>query len=164
MNDLHEWFNRHAGQPLTIEAFRDLQTTLGTYTPPLPDEAEGAGKSEAWAQSVVRIEASQKGLKLFRNNSGALKDEGGRLVRFGLGNDSAKANEVMKSGDLIGVRPLVILPHHVGHTFGQFVSREMKPPGWQYTGEGREAAQMRWCNLVNSCGGDAAFATGAGTL
>lgn len=164
MNGLHEWFARNQGKPLSFEVFRDLQTTLGTYTPPLPAEAPGAGKSEAWAQSVVRLEASEKGLKLFRNNSGALKDKGGRLVRFGLGNDSAEINDVIKSGDLIGIRPLLIQPHHVGHTFGQFVSREIKPPGWQYTGQGREAAQLAWANLINSCGGDAAFATGAGTL
>lgn len=164
MNDLHTWFRRHAGQPLTLDAFRDLQITLGTYTPQLPEEAPGVGKSEAWAQSMVRIEASEKGIKLFRNNSGALMDKDGRLVRFGLGNDSANANKVIKSGDLIGIRPLLIQPHHVGHVFGQFVSREIKPPGWQFTGAGREEAQMRWCNLVNACGGDAAFATGPGTL
>lgn len=164
MNNIHEWFNRNAGKPLTLEVFRDLQTALGTYTPPLPAEAPGAGKSEAWAQSVVRLEASEKGVKLFRNNVGALKDETGRLIRYGLGNDSAKMNEVIKSGDLIGIRPLLIQAHHVGHTFGQFVSREIKAPGWQYTGAGREAAQLAWANLINSCGGDAAFATGPGSL
>lgn len=164
MNDLHEWYSRNAGKPLTLEVFRDLQLTLGTYTLPLPAEAPEAGKSEAWAQSVVRIEASEKGVKLFRNNVGVLKDETGRPVRYGLGNDSPQQNAILKSADLIGLRPIVILPHHVGHTFGQFVSREIKSPGWQYTGAGRETAQMAWCNLINSCGGDAAFATGAGTL
>lgn len=164
MNNLHEWFNRNAGKPLSIELFRDLQTTLGTYTPPLPAAAPGEGKTEAWAQSMVRIEASEKKIALFRNNVGVLKDETGRPVRYGLGNDSPKMNEVIKSGDLIGVRRLLILPQHVGHTFGQFVSREMKPPGWQYTGQGREPAQLAWGNLINSCGGDAAFATGPGSL
>lgn len=164
MNDLHEWFNRNAGKPLTVEVFRDLQTTLGTYTPPLPAEAPGAGKSEAWAQSVVRLEASEKGVKLFRNNVGALKDDRGRLVRYGLGNDSAAMNAVLKSADLIGVRPVLIQPWHVGHTFGQFVSRECKVPGWQYSGKGRESAQLAWANLINACGGDAAFTTGPGSL
>lgn len=161
MNNIHEWARRWN---VPIEVFRDLQTTLGTYTPPLPAEAPEAGKSEAWAQSVVRLEASEKGVKLFRNNVGVLEDKTGRPVRYGLGNDSPKMNEVIKSGDLIGIRPLVILPHHVGHTFGQFVSREIKAPGWQYSGQGREAAQMAWANLINACGGDAAFATGPGTL
>lgn len=160
MNDLHEWFRRHAGQPLTLEAFRDLQLTLGTYTPPLPEEAPGVGKSEAWAQSTVRIAASREGVTVFRNNVGALKDEKGRLVRYGLANESKAMNEVLKSGDLIGVKPVLIQAHHVGHTFGQFWSREVKAPGWQYAGTGREPAQLAWINLINSCGGDAAFTTG----
>lgn len=161
MNNLHEWARRWN---VPIEVFRDLQTTLGTYTPPLPAESPRASKSEAWAQSVVRLEASEKGVKLFRNNVGVLEDKTGRPVRYGLGNDSPKMNEVIKSGDLIGIRPLVILPHHVGHTFGQFVSVECKSPGWQYTGQGREAAQMAWASLVNSCGGMACFATGPGVF
>lgn len=164
MNDLHEWFNRNAGKPLTVEAFRDLQITLGTYTPPLPAEAPGAGKSEAWAQSVVRLEASEKGVKLFRNNVGVLEDKTGRPVRYGLGNDSAKMNEVIKSGDLIGLKSVIITPAMIGHRFGQFVSVECKSPGWQFTGTGREKAQLAWANLVNSMGGMACFATGPGVF
>lgn len=161
MNNLHEWARRWN---VPLEMFRDLQMTLGTYTVPLPAEAPEAGKSEAWAQSAVRLEASEKGIKLFRNNVGVLEDKTGRPVRYGLGNDSPKMNEVIKSADLIGVRPVVILPHHVGHTFGQFVSREIKAPNWQYTGGGREPAQLAWANLINANGGDAAFATGPGSL
>lgn len=164
MTSIHDWFNRHAGRPLTLEVFRDLQITLGTYTLPLPPEAPGAGKSEAWAQSVVRLEASEKGIACFRNNVGALKDERGRLVRYGLANDSAQMNEVIKSHDLIMCRPLTIQPWHVGHVLGQFVAREIKAPGWQYTGQGREPAQLAFANLINAKGGDAAFATGPGTL
>lgn len=161
MNNLHEWARRWN---VPLEIFRDLQMTLGTYTVPLPAEAPEAGKSEAWAQSAVRLEASEKGVKLFRNNVGVLEDKTGRPVRYGLGNDSPKMNEVIKSADLIGIRPVVILPHHVGHTFGQFVSREIKAPNWQYTGGGREPAQLAWANLINANGGDAAFATGPGSL
>lgn len=164
MTDLHSWFSRHAGKPLTLDAFRDLQLTLGLYSPPLSPDAPGAGKSEAWAQSAVRLEAGQKGIACFRNNVGALKDEQGRLVRYGLANDSAQMNKVIKSHDLIMCRPILIEPWHVGHKFGQFVSREIKAPGWQYTGQGREPAQLAFGNLINSCGGDAAFATGPGTL
>lgn len=159
--NLHQWAARWN---IPLECLRDLQTTLGTYTPPLDPASPAAGKSEAWVQSVVRIEASQKGVKLFRNNVGALKDERGRLVRYGLGNDSSAMNEVLKSADLIGIRKVLIQPHHVGHIFGQFVSREIKSANWQYTGAGREPAQLAWANLINSCGGDAAFATDEGTL
>ena len=156
-DNLHDWARKWG---LSVECLRDLQITLGTYTPPLAPEAPGVGKSEAWAQSALRIEASRKGVKLFRNNVGALKSKEGRLVRFGLGNDSEKINEVLKSGDLIGPKPVLIEQWHVGHIFGQFASREVKYPGWQYTGTDREVAQLNWINLINSCGGDAAFATG----
>jgi len=159
--NLHQWAARWN---IPLECLRDLQTTLGTYTPPLDPAGPAAGKSEAWVQSVVRLEASQKGVKLFRNNVGALKDERGRLVRYGLGNDSSAMNEVLKSADLVGFRPVVILPQHVGHTLAQFVSREVKAPGWQYTGAGREPAQLAWANLVNANGGDASFVSGEGSL
>lgn len=160
---LHAWANRWA---IPLEAFRDLQTTLGLYTPPLPQAVEGvAPKSEAFVQSLVRLEASQKGVYLFRNNVGALTPKDSkRPVRFGLGNDSPQMNDVLKSADLIGWRPVVIEPRHVGYRIAQFVSREIKEPGWQYTGAGREAAQLAWSNLVNAHGGDAAFATDKGTL
>lgn len=159
--NLHEWARKWG---LSIECVRDLQTTLGTYTPTLPADAPGVGKSEAWVQSVVRLEASKKGLYLFRNNVGALQDKSGRLVRYGLANDSKEMNETIKSSDLIGWRPVEIQPHHVGHTIAQFVGREVKAPGWQFTGADREGAQLTWANLVNRHGGDAAFATGPGTL
>ncbi len=158
---IHEWAQRWG---LPIECVRDLQLTLGTYTPPLLPDAPGYGKSEAWAQSVVRLEASEKGVTLFRNNVGAHKDVSGRLVRYGLANDSKGLNEALKSHDLIGFRPRLILPQHVGHTIAQFTSREIKEPGWQYTGADREPAQLAFGNLVNAAGGDAAFATGRGTL
>jgi len=161
MTDLHAWAQKWA---IPFECLRDLQQTLGTYTPPLAPDAPGAGKTEAWSQSVVRLEASRKGIHLWRNNVGVLEDRTGRPVRYGLANDSKSLNEAIKSGDLIGIRPLVITPQHVGHTLGQFVSREMKAPGWQYAGTDREQAQLRWANLVNSLGGNACFATGEGTL
>lgn len=161
MSNIHEWAKRWG---LSIECVRDLQLTMGTYTPELPKDAPGYGKSEAWAQSAVRIEASQKNVYLFRNNVGALKDTTGRLVRYGLANDSKQMNEVLKSHDLIGFRPLTIQQHHVGYIIAQFLSRECKEPGWQYTGDEHETAQLNWANLINRHGGDAAFATGPGTL
>lgn len=120
--------------------------------------------SEAYAQSLVRQEAADKGLHLWRNNVGVLKDERGRPVRFGLANESKQINEVLKSSDLIGWRPVLITPDMVGRTIAQFVSRECKPPGWKYTGNAHEAAQLAWLHLVSQGGGDAAFATGPGTL
>lgn len=149
-----------------MAAVEDLERRVGLFGTQLSDEmrAASAGKSEAWAQSAVRLEAAQKGLQMFRNNVGALKDERGVPVRYGLANDSAAVNAKIKSADLIAIRPVLILPEHVGRTIGQFVSREMKPPGWHYTGTGREPAQLNWANLINAKGGDAAFATGPGSL
>jgi hypothetical protein len=122
------------------------------------------GKSEAAAQAAVRLEAAQKGVRVWRNNVGALTDDRGVPVRYGLANDSAAMNKVIKSADLIGIRPVLITPAHVGQMIGQFVSREMKAPGWKYTGTDREQAQHRWALLVASVGGDASFCCGSGTL
>lgn len=130
---------------------------------PVP-QADAPGQSEAWAQSQVRLEASRAGCRLWRNNVGALLDARGVPVRYGLLNDSAALNRHVKSADLIGIKPVTIGLGHVGTVLGQFLSREIKAPGWRYSGDGREQAQLAWCHLVTSLGGDAGFATGAGTL
>jgi hypothetical protein len=156
---LREWA---AQWNVPIAAVVDLERRMGLEGGAVTVETDG--KSESWAQSVVRLEAPSVGAMLWRNNVGALQDETGRVVRYGLANDSAAVNKVIKSGDLIGVRKRVITPEMVGTTIGQFVSREMKPPGWHFTGTPRECAQLAFANLVVSYGGDAAFATGAGSF
>ena len=156
---LYEWAARHG---VSAAAMLDLRAVVAP--PPAPDAAPAHSDSEAYAQSLVRLEAAQKGVRLFRNNSGALKDDKGRLVRFGLGNESAALNERLKSSDLIGWRPVMITPVHVGAVIAQVVGREIKPRGWRYTGAGRETAQANWINLMLADGGDACFATGEGTI
>ncbi len=52
----------------------------------------------------------------------------------------------------------------VGSRFGQFLAREVKKPGWKYRGTAEERAQLHFINLVNTAGGDAAFATGRGMI
>lgn len=131
-------------------ALADLRLRMGV-TPQPPRQAEQA--SEAGAVQHVRLEAAEKGIQLWRNNVGALQDAEGRWVRYGLCNDSKQLNARFKSSDWVGLR--------MG---GQFVAREIKRPGWVYTGTEREQAQLRWIELVNAWGGDAAFATGRGTL
>jgi hypothetical protein len=157
--NLHAWAIRWGVGQAALE---DLRREMGQEPPPAPPAAKG--RSEAWAQSAVRLEASQKGLRLWRNNTGALLDARGVPVRYGLANDSAAVNARLKSADLIGIRPVVVGPEHLGRTLGVFLSREMKAPGWRYTGTPHEQAQLAWAELITSLGGDAGFATGPGTL
>lgn len=116
--------------------------------------------SEATAQNLVRLAASRAGCRLWRNNVGAGYLTDGTFVRFGLANESAAVNKHIKSADLVGIRPVLITPDHVGQTIGQFLSREVKRPGWRYAGTAHERAQLAWAELVRSLGGDAAFTTG----
>lgn len=157
--NLHAWAIRWGVGQAALE---DLRREMGLEPPPAPPAAQG--RSEAWAQSAVRLEASQKGLRMWRNNVGSLLDARGVPVRYGLANDSAAVNRVLKSADLIGIRPVVVGPEHLGRTLGVFLSREMKAPGWRYTGTPHEQAQLAWAELITSLGGDAGFATGPGTL
>ena len=116
--------------------------------------------SESDAAARCRLAASLAGARLWRNNVGAGKLDNGSFIRWGLANESRQMNETLKSSDLIGIRPVIITPEHVGRTLGVFVSRETKRPGWVYSGNSHEAAQLKWLELVRSLGGDAAFSTG----
>src|SRR5438034_502134 len=120
--------------------------------------------SEAGVLSDIRLEASEKGARLWRNNVGATYTPTGQFIRYGLANDSALLNKTIKSADLIGIRPVIITPQHVGSIIGQFISREIKKPGWRYSHTEREQAQSNWAELIISLGGDACFVTSRGTL
>jgi hypothetical protein len=128
-------------------ALADLRSRIGLESPP-PAEHGARGLSEAAVQANLRLEASRAGLRVWR-----------------LANDSATVNKSLKSGDLIGIRPVLITQAHVGHTLGQFVSREAKREDWCHRpNDEHEQAQLRWALLVLSLGGDAAFARGPGTF
>lgn len=157
---VYQWAARNG---VSMQALHELQAIFGLHGGhDLPPAVKGT--SEAAVQSAVRLEAARKGVRLFRNNVGALIDSRGVPVRYGLANESKQVNEVMKSADLIGWRPVVIGPQHVGQCLALFVSREVKAVGWHYTGADREPAQLAWAQLVTASGGDAAFCTGEGTL
>lgn len=120
--------------------------------------------AESPNQAYIREYYSILGDRLFRNNVGVLVDKRGIPVRFGLANDSAKLNEVLKSGDLIGWRPTLITPDMVGEVFARFLSIEVKPPGWKPPGVGtkgrkRVDAQLSWADLVRAEGGIAGIMT-----
>lgn len=121
--------------------------------------------SETAVSNIVKLEASNKGHTLWRNNVGAMHTDKGGFVRFGLANESAQVNKIIKSADLIGIRRVLITSEMVGRVIGQFLSREVKNSAWKGTIKTeREIAQKNWMDLVIALGGDACFAIGEGTL
>lgn len=160
MNIYQQWAQQW-GIPLV--ALADLERRLGIGFQPEIANDDPAG-SEARQQSLVRLEAPKRDCLLFRNNVGALMDDRGVPVRYGLANENKAMNERWKSSDLIGIRRVLVTPAHVGRTLGVFLAREMKHEGWKFKGDSHEAAQLNFIDLVNKWGGDACFATGPGTL
>lgn len=133
---------------------------------PWPPPAKVADKSEAWAQQQIRFKFAKAGGMAWRNNVGATParcpdcNAKQRPLRFGLGNDSHKLNQVIKSSDIIGIVPRLITSAMVGTTIAQFASVEAKRPGWKFTGNEHETAQATWLALVAKIGGYATFSTG----
>ena len=128
-------------------------------------ECNPSAGPETKVQMAIRLEGRDKGVLMLRNNVGALLDKDGRMVRYGLANDSKAVNTHMKSADLVGIRPVQISAQHVGQVIGQFVSRECKAPGWKFhESDERAQAQMRWAVLITSLGGDAMITDRVGTL
>jgi hypothetical protein len=154
MTMLNEWALQW-GVPYA--ALHDLRQRMGMDGPTV---TVVEGESESAVSAQERLQMSKEGGRLWRNNVGAGYMQDGSFIRWGLANDSKQMNERIKSGDLIGIRPVLITPQHVGSTLGQFVSREAKHKGWRYTGTKHEAAQLKWVELITSLGGDARFAAG----
>jgi len=93
-------------------------------------------------QQRIRLACGHGPVRLWRNNSGALIDQQGRLVRFGLGKGSS---------DLIGLRSVVVSPEMVGQRLAQFVALEIK------TARGVVSTEQRaFLQLVDQLGGVAA--------
>jgi hypothetical protein len=137
---------------------RELIAALGAHSDPTDVFTPALSMSEAGVQARVRLAASQAGMRVWRNNVGAVHDPLKNIhVRFGLANDSPQMNDKLKSADLIGIRPRLIGPSDVGTTIGQFVSFEVKHAGWRWRGDEHEQAQAAWAALVISLGGDARF-------
>ena len=153
---LLEWQRKHG---ITAEALADLVTMVGLDVPRSTKDTP-----EARVQDEARLLASKMGWRLFRNHCGAFTDENGRVVRYGIANDSPAMNKRIKSSDLIGIRPVVITPDMVGSTIGQFVAREVKKAGWKYKGTEHEEAQLAFGTLVIGLGGDFRFWSGEGEL
>lgn len=122
---------------------------------------------EQLSSQKVRLRASEMGLTLFRNNTGAFSDETGRLVRFGLGNESKRLQESCRFGDYIGFYEMQITKEMVGKTVAVFANIEVKPEGKipttlkraQKHETSREAGQLRAIKLIRNKGGMAWFAS-----
>jgi hypothetical protein len=146
------------------EAAAALSRVLGGL--PWAEPVDGADHSEAWSQQRVRFAVAQAGGMAWRNNVGATPSECPECgahstpVRYGLANDSARLNSKVKSSDLILAIPRRITQADVGTTLAQFGAVECKRPGWKYTGDKREVAQLAWLTLVRKLGGFATFSTG----
>lgn len=153
---LTDWTARW-GHLLPPAALQELRAALD----PVQPMRQAAGGSEQAAAAYIRIGAGQSGVPLWRNNNGAAYDTTGRLIRFGLGHESAAIGARWKSSDLIGILPVTVAPRHVGATLGVFLAVETKAPGWRLTpGDKRGQAQAAFLSSVRGFGGAAGFASG----
>jgi hypothetical protein len=100
--------------------------------------------SEQHIQQHIRLACSTGPVRLFRNNTGVLRDANGRPVQFGLCKGSA---------DLIGWTTRTITPDMVGQQVAVFTSIEVK------TATGRlRPEQRQWLEVVETAGGIAGVA------
>jgi hypothetical protein len=98
--------------------------------------------SEHEIQQRIRLACGRGPVRLWRNNTGAMADQQGRFVRFGL---------CKGSSDLIGLRSVVVSPEMVGQRLAQFVALEIK------TARGLVSPEQRaFLELVEQLGGVAA--------
>jgi hypothetical protein len=101
-----------------------------------------SSSSEHEIQQRIRLACGRGPVRLWRNNTGALVDQQGRFVRFGL---------CKGSSDLIGLRSVVVTPEMVGQRLAQFVALEIKAPQGVVSPE-----QQAFLRLVQELGGVAA--------
>ena len=100
--------------------------------------------SEQSIQQHIRLALSRGPVRLYRNNTGTLRDQHGRPVSFGLCKGSA---------DLIGWTTRTITPDMVGQQVAVFTSIEVK------TATGRLSPEQRqWLEAVQAAGGIAGVA------
>ena len=99
--------------------------------------------NEAYVQNKIRLAVGSGSVRLFRNNTGALLDMQGRLVKFGL---------CKGSSDLIGFRSITITPDMVGQKIAVFSAIEVKDKGKA------TVDQKNFINIINNAGGYAGVA------
>ena len=99
---------------------------------------------ETRLQNEIRLELSARvpDLTHYRNHSGALKDQRGKMVAFGLSPGSP---------DLVGYKRVTVTEDMVGQDLAVFVGLEVKLPG-----EKAREDQQHWLDLLGEAGGVAA--------
>ena len=100
--------------------------------------------NEQTIQQRIRLACSRGAVRLWRNNTGRLRDERGQLVTFGL---------CPGSSDLIGYRSITITPDMVGQRLAVFAAVEVKSPTGRPTPE-----QTAFVEHVRAAGGLAGIA------
>jgi hypothetical protein len=100
--------------------------------------------TEQQIQQHIRLTCSTGSTRLFRNNTGTLRDQHGRPVSFGLCKGSA---------DLIGWRTVTITQEMVGQQVAVFTSIEVKAASGRLRPE-----QRQWLDAVQAAGGVAGVA------
>jgi hypothetical protein len=100
--------------------------------------------TEQQIQQRIRLALSRGPVRLYRNNTGTLRDQHGRPVQFGL---------AVGSADLIGWTTRTITPDMVGQQVAVFTSIEVKSA----TGRLRPE-QRQWLEAVQAAGGIAGVA------
>lgn len=114
---------------------------------------------ESAAASHIRLDAAGFGVELWRNNVGACMDESGRMIRYGLCNDSPALAKRVKSSDYIGITPVIITPAMIGQVVGLFTAIETKASDWVFrASDERALAQAAFHDIVRRPGGLAGFA------
>ena len=115
---------------IPVEAVHDLRVQMGIDPSQRKPEYGHGMTTEAGVGKFIRLEVAKKGGLLWRNNVGAMVDQSGHMVRFGLANESKAINAKIKSSDYVGIMPVELGPDHIGMTIGQFIAIETKEPGW----------------------------------
>ena len=100
--------------------------------------------TEQQIQQHIRLTCSTGATRLFRNNTGTLRDQHGRPVSFGLCKGSA---------DLIGWTTRTITQEMVGQQVAVFTSIEVKAASGRLRPE-----QRQWLDAVQAAGGVAGVA------
>jgi hypothetical protein len=95
--------------------------------------------TEQQIQQHIRLTCSTGSTRLFRNNTGTLRDQHGRPVSFGLCKGSA---------DLIGWNTRTITQEMVGQHVAVFTSIEVKAASGRLRPE-----QRQWLDAVQAAGG-----------